>query len=139
MIPNNVGEEKMLEEKKLAGYCGMYCSACAMHTGEIKATVSRLKELVKIYDLARVAQLLGGIRGFPQFQKVLDDLEKMFGTCVGCRAGGGWSDCPMRKCCVEKNLGSCHECDKMPCPELLKFQRRHFLIPAPHYQKALGR
>ena len=123
----------MLEEKKLAGYCGLYCSACAIHTGEIKTAVSRLKELVDAYELARVIQLFGGLEGFPQFLKVLDDLESMFGACVGCKAGGGWSDCPIRKCCVEKGLESCYECDEMPCQELLKFRKKHFLLPAPHY------
>jgi len=124
----------MLEEKKLAGYCGMYCSACAMHTGEIKTAIQQLRGLIKTYELARVSQLLGGLEGFPQFLKVLDDLEKMFGACVGCRAGGGWSGCPMRKCCSGNGLKSCYECGKMPCKELLKFQKRHLLLPAPHYK-----
>jgi len=123
----------MLEEKKLAGYCGMYCSACAIHTGEIRAAVSRLRELVDAYELARVVQLFEGSGDFPQFLKVLDSLENTFGTCVGCKAGGGWSDCPMRKCCIEKNFKSCYECCEMPCQEMLKFRKRHFLLPAPHY------
>ena len=125
----------MSEEKKLAGYCGMYCSACAIHTGEIKVAVSRLKELVDLYEIARVAPLLGGIENFPQFLKTLDDLARVFGGCVGCKAGGGWHDCPMRKCCSEKRLKSCYECEKMPCQELVKFQRKHLMTPAPHYTR----
>jgi len=125
----------MLEERKLAGYCGMYCSACAIHTGEIKKAIAHLRELVDIYELARVQQLFEGLEEFPQFLKVLGDLEAMFGACVGCKACGGWPNCFMRKCCVEKALESCYECDKMPCQELLRFQKRHFLYPAPHYSK----
>ena len=33
----------MLEERKLAGYCGMYCSACAIHTGEMKKSHRTIK------------------------------------------------------------------------------------------------
>jgi len=122
----------MLAEN-LAGYCGMYCSACAIHTGEIRAAVLRLKEIIDLYELTRLTQVLGGIEDFPQFLKVLDGLEIMFGKCEGCKKDGGWPNCPMRECCVERNLKSCYECDKVPCPDLLNFQKKHFLIPAPHY------
>lgn len=124
----------MSEEKDLVGYCGMYCKVCGLHTGEIKGATSQLREIMKKYELARVAPLLGGIEGIPQFLKTLDQLENLFGKCDGCKTGGGWTNCPMRKCCVEANLKSCYECNKMPCQELLKFQKKHFLIPAPHYR-----
>lgn len=125
----------MSEEKDFVGYCGMYCNACGLRTGEIRAAVSQLRETMNMYELARVAQLFGGIADIPQFLKTLDALESMFGKCNGCKTGGGWAGCPMRKCCVKENLKSCYECNKMPCQELLKFQKKHFLIPAPHYGK----
>jgi len=106
-----------------------------MRTGEMKEAISRLKELVSSYEIARVAQLLGGIENFPQFLKTLDRLEIVFGGCIGCRASGGWPDCPMRKCCIEKRLKSCYECEEMPCQELIQFQRKHLLTPAPHYRR----
>jgi len=111
----------------------MHCNACALHTGEIETAISRLKELIELYDIARAAELLGGIANFPQFLETLDRLKIMFGRCIGCHAGGGWSECPMRKCCVGRELKSCYECAKMPCQELIKFQRKHLLTPAPHY------
>lgn len=126
----------MTDSDDLVGYCGMYCGACAIHTGEIKAAVSRLKELMVLYELGRVSALLGGgIEDFPQFLRTLEKLEDMFGKCEGCRAGGGWINCPMRKCCMKKGLKYCYECDTMPCQELLQFQKKHFLNPAPHYVK----
>jgi hypothetical protein len=130
------GGRHLSNSQKLIGYCGMRCEACAMYTGEIKAAVSRLKELVVLYELGRVSVILGGrIEDFPQFLKTLERLEDIFGKCEGCRAGGGWIDCPMRKCCMKKGLKYCHECDAMPCQELLQFQKKHFLSPVPHYVK----
>lgn len=125
----------MPEDAETPGYCGMYCGLCAMHTGEIRSVILRLKELISLYQLERVAQLLGGIESFPQFTKTLDKMEKMFGECPGCRSGGGWSECPMRKCCMQKRLEFCHECKQKPCQELLAFQRKHFMLPCPHYVK----
>lgn len=38
-------------------------------------------------------------------------------TCAGCRNGGckdrDW--CQNRKCCIEKGISGCWECDKFPC------------------------
>lgn len=125
----------MSSSQKLVGYCGMRCDACAIYTGEIKAAVCRLKEFVVLYELGRVSALLGGKIDFPQFLRNLNEFEDIFGKCEGCRAGGGWISCPMRKCCMKKGLKYCYECDAMPCQELLQFQKKHFLSPAPHYTK----
>ena len=37
------------------------------------------------------------------------------GGCPGCRRGGGDADCPLRQCCVERELLGCWECDEFPC------------------------
>jgi hypothetical protein len=32
-----------------------------------------------------------------------------------CKGGGGWSGCPVRKCCIAKGIAFCFECTEFPC------------------------
>src|SRR5659263_20367 len=39
-------------------------------------------------------------------------------TCDGCKSDFGceeWEDCVHRKCCIEKNINGCWECEEAPC------------------------
>jgi len=36
-------------------------------------------------------------------------------ACAGCHQGGGAEDCYQRKCCEERSLDGCWECDEFPC------------------------
>jgi len=35
--------------------------------------------------------------------------------CIGCKGGGGDKDCYQRKCCRNKGIGGCWDCDSFPC------------------------
>ena len=35
--------------------------------------------------------------------------------CKGCRSGGGPGDCYQRRCCLEKGIDGCWQCDVFPC------------------------
>ena len=35
--------------------------------------------------------------------------------CAGCRNGGGNKNCYQKKCCVEKGLDGCWQCEEFPC------------------------
>lgn len=35
--------------------------------------------------------------------------------CPGCAAGGGDPDCEQRRCCAEKGIAGCWQCDRFPC------------------------
>lgn len=52
------------------------------------------------------------------------------GRCEGCRAGGGFSRCPVRICCNSLNITSCAGCNefKMPadCKKLNNFISKVF-------------
>ena len=40
------------------------------------------------------------------------------GNCAGCKSDFGceeWKDCVHRRCCIEKNINGCWECDESPC------------------------
>lgn len=32
-----------------------------------------------------------------------------------CKGGGGWSGCPVRKCCIAKGIDFCFECSEFLC------------------------
>lgn len=36
----------------------------------------------------------------------------------------GVGDCPLRKCCVERGIRFCYECDDFPCEPLKRFPKR---------------
>jgi len=53
--------------------------------------------------------------------KALEWLATKPGCSEGsCRAGGGWSDCPIRICCKETGVDFCYECRKFPCKTFLE-------------------
>jgi hypothetical protein len=35
--------------------------------------------------------------------------------CAGCHQGGGAKDCHQRKCCQERSLEGCWQCEEFPC------------------------
>jgi len=35
--------------------------------------------------------------------------------CQGCRSGDGAKDCCQRRCCLERNISGCWQCDIFPC------------------------
>lgn len=43
---------------------------------------------------------------------VCKNIEK---GCQGCRSGGGADDCYQRRCCLERNIDGCWQCDIFPC------------------------
>jgi len=93
------------------GCCGLFCESCDIYQSVQKGT---LKKLASKWDMAP------------------EDL-----TCDGCRSGRHAvqsSKCYIRKCCQEKGLGVCGECDDFPCATLKKFNDH----AAPHRSLAVA-
>jgi hypothetical protein len=89
---------------KLA-FCGLDCEGCPAFI----ATVNDDNDL-----RAKTAQEWGSLYSEYIGKKELS-LADM--NCLGCQSEGGvkfigCGNCPIRKCCVEKNLGTCAECDE---------------------------
>jgi hypothetical protein len=42
-----------------------------------------------------------------------------------CKGGGGWGDCPVRKCCIEKSYDFCYECPEFPCETNWSAESKH--------------
>jgi hypothetical protein len=107
------------KESENVAYCGIYCRLCDYCTGRIRDSARDLLDVVKRH---------GELKLFAEADKIVDGLEWLsaeFSPCVGgCRGGGGWRDCPIRKCCVEKRVGFCYQCASFPCETLKNFPRK---------------
>lgn len=91
-----------------AAQCGLYCGLCASRC-RLPHMSRSLRDALRLeaYDLW--APLTDGLReGFPAFWH---ELERLAGQpCPGCRAGGGYSECPIRPCARERGATVCPTC-----------------------------
>jgi hypothetical protein len=89
--------------------CGVMCSGCAAYLGEAKGLAHQKRTVAawrRIYGLKESATNIscGGC---------LAPDDQVFHTSVRCKA---------RLCCRSKDLESCAECFRRPCPDLEKAQ-----------------
>jgi hypothetical protein len=95
------------------GYCGDYCRTCHWHTDVMRKPAAQLVELVKNhFEVAMWINIKGGsseetIRGLEILSKAACSFN--------CKGGSGWDGCPVRKCCVTKDIHFCYECSEFPC------------------------
>lgn len=112
------------KEGELVAYCGIYCRLCDYYTGRIRDSVDNLLEIVKSHAELKLFADTTKAFDFENFVKGLEWLSNEISPCVGgCRGGGGWEDCPLRKCCIERGVKLCYECSEFPCETLKKFPK----------------
>lgn len=107
-------EEKMKSARvNEVAYCGAYCRTCYWYNGELRDTAEHSLILVKGHlEVAGWIDYKGG--DSKATMKGLEILSKS--TCsFNCKGGGGWSGCPVRKCCTAKDIEFCFECTDFPC------------------------
>jgi len=113
------------KESELIAYCGIYCRLCDYFTGRIRDSAKDLLGIVKKHSELKLFADTAKAFDFENFVKGLEWVSKEFSPCVGgCRGGGGWRDCPIRKCCIERGVRFCYECNDFPCENLKKFPKR---------------
>jgi hypothetical protein len=106
--------EKVREARRNeVGYCGCYCRTCHWYSDAMRKPATQLSELVKAnFEVALWINEKGGSSA--ETLKGLEILSK--GACFfNCKGGGGWGNCPVRKCCVGKGFDVCLECPEFPC------------------------
>lgn len=110
--------------KNLIGYCGLYCGACGIYQGRIKQAVENLQKVVGAYGFDKIMPELAkwepSFQHYPEFEKVMDGLVKLFGECPSCVAGGGDPNCAIRECCKQKPYSMCVECSELESCEKVK-------------------
>jgi len=95
------------------GYCGEYCRTCHWYTDALRKPAAQLLELVKKhFEVAGWVNHKGGRS--KETIKGLGILSKS-ACAFNCKGGGGWSGCPVRKCCIAKGIEFCFECPEFPC------------------------
>jgi len=117
------------KESELIAYCGLYCRLCDYYTGEIRDSARRLLEVVEKHSELRIFAEASKACDFENLVKGVKWLSTEMSPCVGgCRGGGGWGDCPLRKCCIEKGLRFCFECESFPCDTVKRYRNRVELL-----------
>lgn len=113
------------KESELVAYCGIYCRLCDYFTGRIRNAARDLLDIARKHAELKLFAETSKAFDYEDFVKSLEWLSKETSPCVGgCKGGGGWEDCPFRKCCVEKGLRFCCECSEFPCEVLEKNPKR---------------
>ena len=129
-----------MDVRDLSTYCGAYCGTCA-RSSEYTAFREAAAVVAELADAHGFAHWLPGlIKGFDyaEFRKGLDFFasDDTWLVCHECCIGGeGYTECDIRKCCVERGVDICFECSDFPCP---KSQRPGMLERSKEYEQ-LGR
>ena len=118
------------QEKKLVGYCGLYCGNCGIYKGRIVPKMAAdLKELISTHGFAEwVPKYEKTDFSFEEFQKGLkffSDQERGPYCQVPCKEGGGLPFCKIRPCANEKEVEICFECKEFPCKLFSPFLEKH--------------
>jgi hypothetical protein len=129
-----------MKPEDLICYCGVYGASCARWQGY--EPFRKGAELLGKWVDAQGFQhwMPGAMRNFDfnEFRKGLEFFasDSTWLVCHECCIGGeGFTECDIRKCCVERGVDICFECSDFPCP---KAQRPGMLERAKEYER-LGR
>jgi hypothetical protein len=98
--------------------CGLDCGRCVrFKDGNLaKAAKALIVGLQGFGTMAmRMAEHAPALKGYPQFEAVLDLLSKA--DCTGCRQGSQTClpTCEIRTCFKEKGVDFCGDCTEFPC------------------------
>jgi len=112
-----------MKPENLITYCGVYGGACARWCGN---TV--FKDFATIFAEWLDAQgyhhwMPTEVKEFDyaEFRKALDFFSKKDTWLVCrrcCKGGDGRPDCEIRKCCKNRGLDVCFDCDEFPCDKV---------------------
>lgn len=114
-----------MDSKDLVTYCGGYCGECALFSGftALREAAFILGELIDTHGLQNWIPEAWTPDAenkfdFAEFRKGLSFFsspESWYICRECCKNGGGWPECPIRKCCRERELDICFDCGDFPC------------------------
>jgi hypothetical protein len=130
----------MNDKKDLVTYCGLYCPACGIRQGKIAQAVEDLQKVIRAYGLDKemggLSKAESAFAHYDKFSSVLEALGRFFGSCDGCRKGGGPPDCKIRNCASDRGYSLCTDCADMDKCEILKSSS--WALPALEKIRSMG-
>lgn len=93
----------MPQTTKQVAYCGLYCPKC--YKNVVSEAATKLKFVLEDTHISNKPNLIP-----PSFKKTLDKLICLHCQRI-CKNGGGNPNCAIKKCCKEKNISGCWECN----------------------------
>ncbi len=102
-----------MSERRLLGYCGMYCGDCLGYTGVI---ANGANEFLKVLDKHEFEKTAEGVfseqlAGYDNFIDVLEFMGGLRCKTMCREVDGGESPCVVRQCAVDNGFIACNECD----------------------------
>jgi hypothetical protein len=108
------------------GYCGVYCGLCGSRR-RIPRQATQLRDALHAEGYDQWYSFVPDLAdAFPAFWKLLQRFAEK--PCPGCRAGGGYPECPIRACAKEREAPVCSGCPDFPCNHLEMLRRYPTLI-----------
>lgn len=107
---------------ELVSYCGLYCGDCHGYAGTIADLARDLRKELRRYKFDRFAAAMPfkEFENYPQCYATLGAMVKL--RCrKACRGGGGPPFCKIRRCCLERDIPGCWECDDFEECDFLRF------------------
>jgi len=121
-----VTEASEVKDNNLIAYCGLYCGDCFSYKGKVADLARDLRKELRQAKFDKTAEFLSSLsffealKNYRQCYEVLGALVK-FRCKKACKGGGGPPFCKMRKCCQQKGIEGCWQCDEFETCEKLDF------------------
>ena len=98
-------------------YCGLFCGDCIIRNSKIGALSSKLLESIEKSDFQKLTmglpEVMPGFEPLKDYQTLKRSLVAMtkLDCAKLCKEGGGSTACRIKKCCAEKSIEGCWDCD----------------------------
>jgi len=130
-----------MKEEDLITYCGIYGGACARWCGytAFRDNINLLAEWLDAQGYQHWMSHESKEFDYVEFRKGLEFFGKNDSWLVCykcCKGGDGNPECKIRKCCKERKLEICFDCDEFPCTIVRENQE---IIERSEKYKALGK
>ena len=103
-----------LESLKYVTYSGLYCGLCSLRA-RIPQQAKALRDSLAKDDFDQWGR---DMPNFNEFWSLLNQWCDLNNCCPGCRQGGGYPDCEIRKCIKQRKDEFCPSCEDYPCKHI---------------------
>lgn len=106
-----------MSQSSEVAYCGLFCGDCIIRNGKIGSLSGKLLKLTEtanfqklVMGLPKIMPIFEPLKDYQLLKRVLAAMTEL--DCNNyCKKEGGSTTCPIRKCCKEKSIEGCWDCD----------------------------